>query len=183
MEINKKEKFSLIVIVIVIIFALGMKIYQSVQNSKDNGKLVITNPDAAVIKNSQLNTENEIKESQVENDISLNPDVIISQPLANENFSSPFAVSGKIKGFWFFEGTCPLKIIDEKDKVLGTGVAKALEDALTEEYVPFVGFIDFLPEEKPTTAVKGFLVVTNDNPSGLIENELSIKVPIIINPN
>lgn len=175
MELSAKEKFALIAIAVLIVLALVLRIFQSVQNSKKNGELVVIKPVAT----STLATETPIVENVIASTTDLG--IIIDQPRPNESFTSPFAVTGKARGFWFFESSFPLKIIDEQVKVLGTGIAIAQTSALTDDFVPFVGFIEFLPDEKPVSSTKAFLVFTNDNPSGLPENEVSTTIPIIIN--
>ncbi len=175
MELSNKEKFALISIGVLILFAFGLRIYQSVQNSKTNGELVVVKPAAT----STITTTTPVAEVPVAPVADLG--IIIDQPKSEESFSNPFAVTGKARGKWYFESSFPLKIVDEQAKVLGTGVAIAQSDALTENYVPFIGFMEFLPEEKPASGTKAFLIFTNDNPSGLPENEISTTVPIIIN--
>lgn len=175
MELSAKEKFALIAIAVLIVLALVLRIFQSVQNSKKNGELVVIKPVAT----STLATETPIVENVIASTTDLG--IIIDQPRPNESFTSPFAVTGKARGFWFFESSFPLKIIDEQAKVWGSGAAIAQADALTDNFVPFVGFIKFLSEEKPVSGSKAFVVFTNDNPSGLPENEISTTVPIIIN--
>lgn len=175
MELSNKEKFALISIGVLILFAFGLRIYQSVQNSKTNGELVVVKPAAT-----STITTSSVATSTIESPIN-DLGIIIDQPKPEESFSAPFAVTGKARGKWFFESSFPLKIVDEQAKVLGTGVAIAQSDALTENYVPFVGFMEFSPEEKPASGTKAFLIFTNDNPSGMPENEISTTVPIIIN--
>lgn len=175
MEFSTKEKFALISIAVLIIFAFGLRFYQSVQDSKKNGELVVIKPVAT----STSAAETPIVEDAVASTTDLG--IIIDQPKPNESFSDPFAVTGKARGSWFFESSFPLKIIDEQAKVLGTGVAIAQANSLTSDFVPFVGFIEFLPDEKLAPSTKALLVFTNDNPSGLPENEISTTVPIIIN--
>lgn len=175
MEFSAKEKFALISIAILVFLAIVLRVYQSFQNSQKNGELVVIKPVAT----STLATETPIVENVIASTTDLG--IIIDQPRPNESFTSPFAVAGKARGPWFFENSFPLKIIDEQAKVLGTGVATAQISALTNDFVPFVGFIEFLPNEKPASSTKAFLVFTNDNPSGLPENEISTTVPIIIN--
>lgn len=180
MELSNKEKFALISIGVLILFAFGLRIYQSVQNSKTNGELIVVKPVAtSTISTSTVDTSI-VATSTIESPID-DLGIIIDQPKPEESFSNPFAVTGKARGKWYFESSFPLKIVDEQAKVLGTGVAIAQSDALTENYVPFIGFMEFSSEEKPASGTKAFLIFTNDNPSGLPENEISTTVPIIIN--
>ncbi len=165
MTLSAKEKFALISIAILVFLAIVLRVYQSFQNSQKNGEFIVINPITTSTTAEQID------------DLG----IIIDQPKPGESFSDPFAVTGKARGFWFFESSFPLKIIDEQAKVWGSGAAIAQADALTDNFVPFVGFIKFLSEEKPVSGSKAFVVFTNDNPSGLPENEISTTVPIIIN--
>ena len=49
----------------------------------------------------------------------------ITTPRANENVQSPLVVKGEAKGYWFFEASFPVKVLDENDKVLGFGIARS----------------------------------------------------------
>jgi hypothetical protein len=44
---------------------------------------------------------------------------------------------------------------------------------MTMEFVPFTAILNFT-----TTATSGYLVIAKDNPSGLPENDASLKIPV-----
>lgn len=101
------------------------------------------------------------------------PQVIINTPLANEVVSSPLIVSGQARGSWFFEGSLPVKILDETGNILAIAPATAEADWMTSEFVPFKVLLNFT-----STSSLGSLIVAKDNPSGLAEFDDSISIPL-----
>jgi hypothetical protein len=88
--------------------------------------------------------------------------------------ASPLAIAGSARGTWFFEGSFPVKVLDESGQELGRGIAQAQGDWMTEDFVPFKVTIMFT---RPTSSV-GAVVLEKDNPSGLPQNDQAISVPI-----
>lgn len=93
---------------------------------------------------------------------------------ASSKISSPLSISGQAKGSMFFEGSFPVSITDSSGKELGSSHANSTADWMTEKFIPFTSTITF---KTPSTKT-GFIVLKNDNPSGLPENEHSVKFPI-----
>lgn len=93
---------------------------------------------------------------------------------ADSKISSPVEISGQAQGPMFFEGSFPASIEDLNGKVLGIGIAQADGDWMTEKMVSFKATISF----KTPTTKNGFIILKSDNPSGLPENEHSVKFPI-----
>lgn len=88
--------------------------------------------------------------------------------------ASPSTLSGKIDRSWVFEGSFPVSLYDDNNKLLfqGTGLAPNWTVG-TDKYT------DFKIDLKFTSATdSGYLLVKNDNPSGLPENTKSIKIPV-----
>jgi hypothetical protein len=98
---------------------------------------------------------------------------VIEEPTANSIVSSPLVVKGEAPGAWFFESSFPVKLLDSEGNLIISAPASAQSDPLTEKFVPYKTLLEF-----NTTATSGYLVLTNDNPSGLPENELSVKIPV-----
>jgi hypothetical protein len=94
---------------------------------------------------------------------------------ANEKVSSPLLIKGEARGSWFFEGTFPVKLLDDKGNIIAQHYAQAKGDWMTEDFVPFEAELVF---ETPTTQ-KGWLVLEKDNPSDLPENADELRVPVI----
>ena len=96
------------------------------------------------------------------------------EPKASSTVSSPLIVKGEAPGYWFFEASLPIKIIDSQGNIIATAPASAQSDSLTDNLVAFTGLLEFT-----TTTTSGYIVISNDNPSGLPENELSVKIPVL----
>ncbi|MEI7620248.1 MAG: Gmad2 immunoglobulin-like domain-containing protein [Candidatus Falkowbacteria bacterium] len=101
-------------------------------------------------------------------------DVKLNNFKSNEVVSSPLSIEGSARGAWFFEGSFPVRVLDESGKELGVGVAQAQGNSLTDDFVPFKATIMFA---RPTSSI-GSLVLERDNPSGLVENDKKILLPI-----
>lgn len=95
----------------------------------------------------------------------------ISNPSIGDTIHSPFTITGKAKGNWYFEASFPLIITDSENNIVGTGVAQAKGDWMTNDFVDFTADVTF---SKPNTQT-GFIVFTNDNPSGLPANQKKEK--------
>ena len=107
------------------------------------------------------------------------PNPEITSIKSNETIKSPLVVEGKAVGGWFFEASFPIQLQDEKGVVLGTGIAQASGDWMTDAQVPFKAIITF---KQPSKSTKGFLVFKKDNPSGLEIYDQQFKMPVIIAP-
>lgn len=93
---------------------------------------------------------------------------------ANQIVSSPLVVKGEARGYWYFEASFPVELIDGNGKQLVIAPAQAQGEWMTTEFVPFSVTLNF---SKPTTAT-GTLILRNDNPSGLPENQEEIRIPV-----
>ncbi|MCK9185862.1 GerMN domain-containing protein [Candidatus Gracilibacteria bacterium] len=122
----------------------------------------------AVFMQDNEGTEVVIPEEKTEN-------ISVSKLTSSQEISSPLLVEGQAKGTWFFEGTFPAKIVDEKGTEIGSGSMKAIGDWMTEDFVEFKGQISF----DKTPSKTGFLILEKDNPSGLKENAEEFKMPVV----
>jgi hypothetical protein len=114
-------------------------------------------------------------------DIEIKPDdkadlIVVSSPLKDESISSPLSIAGRARGMWFFEGSFPVVLMDEYRNTIAEGHVTAQGEWMTEEFVPFLGVLQFNNYIK---GQKGILVLKKDNPSGLPEHDDSIEVPIL----
>jgi hypothetical protein len=92
-----------------------------------------------------------------------NDSIRIESPISGSSIDSPLIVKGEAKGEWFFEASFPVELVDSNNNVIATGVAIATTDSLTEDFVPFEAKVEFVSSEQKN----GFLILKNDNPSGL----------------
>lgn len=99
----------------------------------------------------------------------------IQTPKANTQVKSPLNVTGTIPSSWMFEGSFPIKLVDNQNEIIAqtTGKEKTPGSWQSEKDVPFTATLTF-----KTTATNGFLILENDNPSGLPENAQSYLVPV-----
>lgn len=101
--------------------------------------------------------------------------IVIEDPHAYSEISSPLVVKGKARGFWFFEASFPVRVADENGTILATAIATAKTEWMTTEFVEFEAELNFPP---PATQ-KGYLIFEKDNPSGLPENADELKMPVV----
>lgn len=109
---------------------------------------------------------------------SYSKNINVTKPVLGQEMQSPFTVEGKVIGTWFFEASFPIKLVDERGKVLATTIAQAQGDWMTTDWVPFQANLQFNVTEK-TPAI---LVLEKDNPSGLVENNEAMSIPVILAP-
>lgn len=85
-----------------------------------------------------------------------------------------FVLVGEAR-LWYFEGDFPVSVADDNGNVIFRGPASAQEEWMTDQFVPFQVTLDF--DKSPETK-KGKLILQKDNPSGLMENDEVVEVPI-----
>lgn len=93
---------------------------------------------------------------------------------SNQIVTSPLTVEGTARGYWYFEASFPVELLDGNGKRLAQGPATARTDWMTTEFVPFSITLTFA---QPTTAT-GTLILHKDNPSGLPENDDELRIPV-----
>ena len=101
----------------------------------------------------------------------------VTAPRPGDSIASPLEVLGTARGYWFFEGSFPIEVIDKNGKVIGRGVATAESSWMTEEFVPFSGTVNFTTETE-APFMPGKIIFKKDNPSGMPENDNSLEIPI-----
>ena len=95
-------------------------------------------------------------------------------PLPNAKITSPFTITGSAVGNWFFEASFPIVLKDADGIVLATTSAVAQSDWMVTTPVPFTATLTFAT----ATASTGVLILRKDNPSGLMENDAQIEIPV-----
>jgi len=123
----------------------------SIEESKENGKKII---------------EKNIPENAVM--------VVVKKLKANQIIESPLKIEGEARGNWYFEGDFPVKLVNKNGDVLAQGIARALSDWMTTDFVPFELVLNFNPGE----AGEGTIIFEKDNPSGLPENDDAYELPV-----
>jgi hypothetical protein len=100
--------------------------------------------------------------------------IVLERPRPNETVSSPLVISGRARGYWFFEASFPVELLDDSGGVIASGIATAKDEWMTEAFVPFSATLEF---SSPVTE-KGTLILRKDNPSGLPEHDDRLVVPV-----
>ncbi len=109
----------------------------------------------------------------------LHPLIEVDQPLPNSTVISPLTVTGRARGYWYFEASFPVVLKDSTNAVIAQGIAQAQGNWMTEDFVPFVVTLTFT---QPPSGSTGTLILNKDNPSGEPQNDDSYSVPVIFGP-
>lgn len=174
----EKKHFLLIVALLILLSAIILRIKSQIDNQNSLSKIEKnTISSVAVIEdkatsssqiNKDIGTAKPVSEEGLKN-------VLISSPQSGQVITSPLLVQGKISGTWFFEASLPIKLVDNEGGILATSYAMAEGDWMTEAPVFFSGVLDF---SVPVDLESGYLVISKDNPSGLPENDGSVRMPV-----
>lgn len=101
-------------------------------------------------------------------------------PMANEEISSPLIIKGDARGYWFFEASFPVVLVDWDGRIIAQTIATAQNNWMTEDFVPFTAELSFeKPEFIGDFSKRGALILQKDNPSGLPEHDDALEIPII----
>lgn len=98
----------------------------------------------------------------------------VTVPKPNQTITSPLAIQGEARGTWFFEASFPIRLVDGNGNELGFTVAQAQGDWMTKNFVPFSATLTFTTPIAST----GTLILQKDNPSGLLENDDKVSIPV-----
>jgi len=154
---SDSKNVILITIVLVLLFAVGAWIfllpkYVTSPNSitSENGLIEYTNASSDLIR--------------------------VTTPTPRAVTGKQFKVMGEARGYWFFEASFPIEILDKDGKSLAVVVAQADSEWMTTEFVPFTANVS-VPESYIGPAT---IILNKDNPSGLSEHDASISFPITI---
>lgn len=110
------------------------------------------------------------------------PLIRVDSPERGTEVSSPITLRGEARGYWFFEATAPVVVVDWDGRILGEGYITADEEWMTEDFVPFSGELEFTQETEPYSA-SGTVIFQRSNPSDLPENDDAFEIPVILENN
>ncbi|WP_029037993.1 Gmad2 immunoglobulin-like domain-containing protein [Salinimicrobium xinjiangense] len=102
--------------------------------------------------------------------------VRVEQPRENAVVSSPLEIKGEAKGYWFFEASAPVELLDENGNRIAEKYITATNDWMTEDWVPFEGHLEFETKEK-----RGYLKFNRANASGKPEHDRTFRIPVVFN--
>lgn len=94
---------------------------------------------------------------------------------AGDKISSPVEIKGEARGYWYFEASFPVELINSSGEIIAQGIATAEEEWMTENFVPFSLNLEFLSQEENSL---GKLIFRKDNPSGLVEYDDFLEIDI-----
>ncbi len=117
-------------------------------------------------------------------DVINNKNLLVFSPKPGEKIKSPLKVVGKARGNWFFEATFPIFLTDWDGKIITQGYAQAKGDWMTTAFVEFEGILEFENPVFPNVpqnhfSRRGYLIFKKSNPSGLLQYNESVEIPII----
>ncbi len=103
----------------------------------------------------------------------------VTSPASSSVVSSPLTITGEARGTWFFEAVAPVTLIDKNGNIIAQGhiTATSTEPGgwMTLDFVAFTGTLTFPPQPAGT---RGYLVLSNDNPSGISAKQLTLDIPV-----
>lgn len=107
--------------------------------------------------------------------------IYVTSPLPEQEVSSPLTIEGEARGNWYFEADFPVVLVNWDGLIIGEGIARAQDEWMTEDFVPFTATIEFespFKEGDQDFMKRGGLILQKDNPSGLPENDDAIEFAI-----
>lgn len=113
-------------------------------------------------------TESDDKSSLIRN-VNVKPGDLIESPLV---------IEGEARGFWYFEASFPIVLVNWDGLIIAEGFATAQDEWMTEDFVPFEATLEFT---KPSYGDTGALILQKDNPSDLPEFDDALEIPIKFN--
>ncbi|HMO78833.1 MAG TPA: Gmad2 immunoglobulin-like domain-containing protein [Candidatus Paceibacterota bacterium] len=164
------KNISIILVILLLILLGGILFFTNFQNS-EKANLSVETPQ----QDEQQTGEELIDAQEQKKDL-----IVLDSPKANEIIKSPVTITGKARGYWFFEASFPIVIVDWNGLIIGEGFATAQDDWMTEDFVPFSATVTF-----DTTKISGqyskngSLILQKDNPSGLPEFDDALEIPIV----
>lgn len=120
----------------------------------------------------------EIEDYNPDDDTRRLDDLIVVEDLPAESvISSPYTVTGRARGYWFFEGSFPVALTDENGNILAETYGRSAENWMTEDFIPFTVPLEF---EAPA-GTKATLELMLDNPAGPEEGfDRSVIIPVVL---
>ena len=103
----------------------------------------------------------------------------LTSPLPNSTVESPLTITGEARGYWYFEASFPVVLVDWDGRIIAQGIATAKDEWMTEEFVPFEATLTFTADPN-VYSNRGALILRKDNPSGLPEYDDALEIPVVI---
>lgn len=99
----------------------------------------------------------------------------VAHPRPNQVIESPVDLRGEARGYWFFEGSFQVKLVDENGSDIALTFVESTSEWMTEDFVPFSGKLEFDAEESGS----GELHFIKENVSDDRSLDDALRVPVI----
>lgn len=110
----------------------------------------------------------------IDNPHVISEEIKILSPEPYQEVESPLTVSGEAIKFWYHNSEFPIIVTDAEYQILATVKAKTTEKEGKEGFIPFEVTLDY----KNPIFERGYLIMKRANPSGKLEQDRSIIIPI-----
>lgn len=168
------KKIHILLLATLLLTALVGAIYLYTQNNNE-----LTKPTDSTEVATTTTTEVPSIPKDIADHIKEKSDLIVLESLLPyTKISSPVVLKGKARGYWFFEASFPVTVVNWDGLIIGEGIATADGEWMTENFVPFTATIDFT-YASTTPYNRGSIILKKDNPSGLPENDDALEIPIV----
>ena len=67
----------------------------------------------------------------------------LDSPRPGAEIKSPLTITGQARGYWYFEASFPVVLVDWDGRIIAQGIATAKDEWMTENFVPFEATITF----------------------------------------
>lgn len=101
--------------------------------------------------------------------------IVVDNVAPGDTVASPLTVTGRARGYWYFEASFPAELLDGNGNQLAIQPAQAQSDWMTVDFVPFSVTLTY---PTPATAT-GTLMLRKDNPSGEPANDDFLAIPVV----
>ncbi|HYE23253.1 MAG TPA: Gmad2 immunoglobulin-like domain-containing protein [Candidatus Paceibacterota bacterium] len=99
----------------------------------------------------------------------------VDRPVIDQAVASPLNISGRARGYWFFEATFPIELQDAAGNVIAEHYAEAEGEWMTEEFVPYTASLTYPAQPAGS---EGSLVLRRSNASGDPERDQELVIPV-----
>jgi hypothetical protein len=176
MNMKNGTWWVLIVILLLIILGLGWMLFVTPAPTDTGANATSTASGTGTNTETNSGTDGTNTGTLNSNLAALHDRVVVDAPKSGQTVFQSFTVTGKAPGGWYFEASFPIKVVDPQGNTIAQGPATALSDWMTTADVAFKADLKITNNyHGPAT-----LVLMNDNPSGMPENQDSISIPIVI---
>lgn len=160
---NSGNSASIISFAAFIIFALGVIIFLYNQNQSLKTKLAKYETSTSVTTTSSPSPSPTVEQP------------IVNNPAVNSKVKSPLKVTGAVPAGWMNEGIFPIKLLDTHGNIIAQTSAKETVEGSWQSGKPteFSATLTF-----KAASGSGTIVLSNDNPSGISENEKTFEISV-----